>query len=455
MDLSLVATEDSPLSTDGEAIVEVSLFAGPNASSATDVWKTNVSVALSSHFGDNPLQQRVSLALDDSTRVGGGVRVLQAPSSPLQLWSPDNPFLYNMTVALKQLLPSGAAFPIEEVNSYVGMRSISVRAAERAAGDDNASSSYTPPPVPLLNGAPIFFSGPLDQGFWPSGIYTAPTDEALRSDLEATKALGFNSVRKHMKVEPRRWYYHADQLGLLVLQDMPALLKNNGGPVSAAATAQWTEEFASLVRGRRHHPSIVQWTAINEGWGEPAGNATFAALVGAVKTVRGIDQSRLVDGVSGWTRALSPPTPSSSGESATATGDLMDFHDYAPIPAGRVKPEGYAAEVLARPFVLGEEGGYLVVPSPAQQWAPGRCFGHENFTSPPAAFQAQYEALVQSLVKQQQQHSSDNLTLTGAIFTQLTDVEGECNGLLTYAREPKANVSAVARVNAALLLNHP
>ena len=136
MDLSLVATEDSPLSTDGEAIIEVSLFAGPNASSATDVWKTNVSVALSSHFGDNPLQQRVSLALDDSTRVGGG---LQAPNSPLQLWSPDNPFLYNMTVALKQLLPSGAAFPIEEVNSYVGMRSISVRAAERAAGDDASS----------------------------------------------------------------------------------------------------------------------------------------------------------------------------------------------------------------------------------------------------------------------------------------------------------------------------
>ena len=445
MDLSLVATEDSPLSTDGEAIVEVSLFAGPNVSSASDVWKTNVSVSLSSHFGDSPLQQRVSLVLDASTRVGG---TPQAPSQ-LQLWSPDNPFLYNMTVALKQLLPSGAAFPIEVVNSYVGMRSISVQTAEQEAGGANSTA-----PIPLLNGNPIFFSGPLDQGFWPSGIYTAPTDEALRSDLETTKALGFNSVRKHMKVEPRRWYYHADQLGLLVLQDMPALLKNNGGPVSAAATAQWTEEFASLVRGRRHHPSIVQWTAINEGWGEPGGNETFAALVGAVKTVRGIDQSRLVDGVSGWTRALSPPTPSSSRESPTATGDLMDFHDYAPIPAGQVNPAGYAAEALARPFVLGEEGGYLVVPSPAQQWAPGRCFGHENFTSPSTAFQTQYEALVQSLVKQQQP-SSGNLTLTGAIFTQLTDVEGECNGLLTYAREPKANISAVARVNALLIQPTP
>src|SRR5205823_4324521 len=175
------------------------------------------------------------------------------------LWSPADPYLYDLSVRL--VGPDGQ--PVDQVGSYAGMRSISLVPDEQGR------------PRLALNGRILFQHGPLDQGFWPDGGYTAPTDEALRSDLERTRDLGFNMVRKHAKVEPDRWYYWADQLGLLVWQDMPALPirsdvkpPNPQPPSGPDAKANFTEELAAMVDQLRGFPSIVMWVPFNEGWGE-------------------------------------------------------------------------------------------------------------------------------------------------------------------------------------------
>ena len=179
---------------------------------------------------------------------GTGAEIkLDNPQDKLKLWSPDDPFLYDLSVRLKQ-----GDEVVDEVGSYFGMRKIEL--AKDAQGFD----------ADALNGEFVFQIGPLDQGFWPDGLYTAPTDEALRYDIEVTKQLGFNMARKHVKVEPERWYYWCDKLGLLVWQDMPSG-NNNDARVDGSSSRP---NCRRMVEGLRNHPSIIMWVVFNEGWGQ-------------------------------------------------------------------------------------------------------------------------------------------------------------------------------------------
>ncbi|MGD8867425.1 MAG: glycoside hydrolase family 2 TIM barrel-domain containing protein [Gemmatimonadales bacterium] len=285
-------------------------------------------------------------------------------------WSPDDPFLYDVAVRLE----SG-----DEVRSYVGLRSV-------ALGRDADGYQRL-----LLNGDPLFQFGLLDQGWWPDGLYTAPTDEALRFDIETTKRLGYNTIRKHVKVEPARWYYHADRLGVLVWQDMPS-----GDNESEASREQFAHELEHLVAARRNHPAIVMWVPFNEGWGQHDTERY-------VERLRALDPSRLVDNASGWTDA--------------GVGDVHDVHSY-PGP-GMPDPGERAA-------VLGEFGG-LGLPLAGHTWVEEGNWGYRGFETPEALI-AGYRGLLHRL------HPLIGEGLAAAIYTQTTDVEVEVNGIMTYDR---------------------
>ncbi|TMR21821.1 glycoside hydrolase family 2 [Nonomuraea zeae] len=303
-------------------------------------------------------------------RVTGQVgKELRLPVPNPRLWSPDDPHLYDLEVRLKH----------DKVESYFGMRSIAV-SGNRI----------------LLNGKPVFQIGPLDQGFWPDGIYTAPTDEALRHDLEQTKALGFNAVRKHVKVEPDRWYHHADRLGLLVWQDMPSAFRTDDRP-------QFESELRELVDQHRSSPSIVMWVPFNEGWGQ-YDQARIADLV------KSWDPSRLVNNMSGI---------NCCGAVDGGNGDVKDFHIY-PGPGNPGKPAGTRANVI------GEYGG-LALPMVGHTWSGG---GWGYAVEPdPESLTTRYVAMIGELAKL---HACEQLS--AAIYTQTTDVETEINGLMTYDR---------------------
>ena len=231
-----------------------------------------------------------SRVVAETSGPAGEPLVLRIPSA--KLWSPENPFLYDLRVRLGR----------DEVRSYVGIRTISV--ARDAAGVNRL----------FLNGKPLFQYGLLDQGWWPDGLYTAPTDEALRSDIERSKALGFNLIRKHVKVEPARWYYHCDRLGMLVWQDMPS-----GPDKPAENRAAFAPELEHVVDALKSYTSIVMWVPFNEGWGQHETEKYVAWL-------KQRDPSRLVNNTSGWTD--------------TGVGDVSDVHSY-PGP-GDAAPRGQA-----------------------------------------------------------------------------------------------------------------
>lgn len=302
-----------------------------------------------------------------------------------KLWSPDHPYLYDLKVTLS----SGRSHDV--VGSYFGMRSIAVA----DVGGVNKIE---------LNGKPTFVLATLDQGFWPDGIYTAPTDAALRSDLELHKQLGFNAVRKHIKVEPARWYYWADRLGLMVWQDMPS---RNAGPTATAASDQaFTDQVHEIVDQHISSPSVVIWTMTNEGWGEKSKEAT-GALADAVKQQ---DPSRLVDPASGVNCCAS------KGDSGR--GDLIDYHLYH----GPAAPSPDAT----RAAVDGEHGGYSLT-------IPGHILGvsgGQNYGDVPT---------IEELTKAYVANTSQLLPgaaagISGSVYTQISDVEGELNGLVTYDR---------------------
>jgi beta-galactosidase/beta-glucuronidase len=269
----------------------------------------------------------------------------------------------------------------------------------------------------MLNNQPYFQFGPLDQGFWPDGIYTAPTDEALRYDIEMTKKLGFNLARKHVKVEPDRWYYWCDKLGLLVWQDMPSGDKYIHGNMpditrTPESAAEFEAELTALVKGRENHPCIVMWVPFNEGWGQ----WDTARVVDLVKK---LDPSRLVDDASGWTDR--------------GVGDVMDMHKY-PGP-GAPEPE------KDRASVLGEFGG-LGLPITGHTWQEQKNWGYRSFTNSVALTDA-YVGLIQKLFP-----LIGEKGLSAAVYTQTTDVEIEVNGLMTYDREVvKMNMDKVVEAN--------
>ena len=246
--------------------------------------------------------------------------------------------------------------------------------------------------------------GPLDQGWWPDGLYTAPTDEALLYDLEITKQLGFNMVRKHVKVEPERWYYHADRLGLLVWQDMPngdQHIERTAPDLvrSSDSASVYHKELKAMIDTHANHPSIVVWVPFNEGWGQFDTDAVLSL-------VKEYDPTRLVDGPSGW--------------ADRGSGDIYDLHDYPGPPL-------LAPLELDRAVVLGEFGG-LGLPLEGHLWWNKRNWGYRTYATTDELHES-YEELMKRLsplvVK----------GLAAAVYTQTTDVEGEVNGLMTYDRE--------------------
>ncbi|MER5510433.1 PA14 domain-containing protein [Streptomyces sp. NPDC002766] len=289
------------------------------------------------------------------------------------LWSPDDPFLYDLKVTV------GA----DRVGSYFGMRSISV---EKVNGV----------PRTLLNGKPVFMMATLDQGFWPDGLYTAPTDEALAYDLKVHKQLGFNAVRKHIKVEPDRWFYWADRLGLLVWQDMPAMTA--GVDPSPAARAEFEREMKQVIDEHISSPSVVMWVTFNEGWGQ-------YDMARVADQAKAWDPSRLVNSMSGLNLGADG-----------GTGDIMDEHGY-PSPALPPHPDG------RRALVSGEYGG-LGLAVPGHAWSVQQSYVDVD----PAAYTDDY------LTKLAEVHALACRGSNGAVYTQISDVEGELNGLLTYDR---------------------
>ncbi len=333
---------------------------------------------------------------DGADSGGGGVSFSTKPTgdasfrleidSP-KLWSPDSPFLYHLNVELK----SGDRI-VDTVESYFAMRKISI-------GKDDKGVTRI-----FLNSKPLFMVGPLDQGFWPDGIYTAPTDEALKYDIEMTRKLGFNMARKHVKVEPDRWYYWADKLGLLVWQDMPSGDRSIGPnqpdikrtPESAA---QYELELRRMIEGRRNHPSIIMWVVFNEGWGQ----FDTARITNLAKD---LDPSRLVNCASGW--------------ADRGVGDVHDIHVY-PGP-GATQPEEHRAAVL------GEFGG-LGLPIEGHTWQSKKNWGYVTFANRDELTD-KYVNLMHRL-----HPMIGDPGMSAAVYTQTTDVETEVNGLMTYDRE--------------------
>jgi hypothetical protein len=277
----------------------------------------------------------------------------------------------------------------------------------------------------FLNGEPAFLLGLLDQGWWPDGLYTAPSDEALREDIVKSREMGFNLIRKHVKVEPARWYYHADREGILVWQDMPS-----GDNETSEAREEFALELERVVTALGNHPSIVMWVPFNEGWGQHE-TERYASWL------KSHDPSRMVDPASGWTDE--------------GGGDVLDVHRYpgpgAPDPEdlGRFAAPTGATEAdqplfpELRVAVLGEFGG-LGLPLPGHTWVEEENWGYRSFENLEDLNRAYRDLIFQlrPLIGE---------GLAGAVYTQTTDVEVEVNGMMTYDRKVVKLSEASAEMN--------
>lgn len=355
--------------------------------------------------GDNSPTRIRAVALAGSriagTIEGAAGQDLALPLSQVHPWSPEDPFLYTLKVQVGD----------DAVTGYFGLRKI-------ALGKDAQGVTRI-----FLNNKIIFQAGPLDQGFWPDGNHTAPTDDALRFDIQEMKKLGFNMVRKHLKVEPERWYFWCDKLGLLVWQDMPngdggtAVSKDQDGVVrTPEGAAEFELELKAMIAARRNHPAIVVWTIFNEGWGQ-------YDTPRMTKWVMEMDHSRLINSTSGW--------------HDQKVGDLVDTHSYPGPAVPKMEP--------ARAAVLGEFGG-LGLKVDGHVWVPSNAWGYRSTTGS-RELTRNYLALWRQVWEM-----ATNSGLCAAVYTQLTDVETECNGLLTYDRKvEKVNVEAVAAAHHGLI----
>jgi len=336
-------------------------------------------------------------------------RPMRVPIEKAKLWSPDSPFLYDLEV---ELLVDGRV--VDRVESYFGMRKISV-------GPDEKGVTRL-----LLNDRPLFQYGTLDQGFWPDGLYTAPTDEALRYDIEMTKKLGFNMIRKHVKVEPARWYTWCDRLGMLVWQDLPngdkhAPWPHDGREIerSDESAVQYNHELRALVDTHQNYPSIVVWVPFNEAWGQ------FDTR-GVTRMLKDWDPTR--------------PICSASGGNDFGGGDIHDVHCYP----GPLAPPAQAH----RAAVLGEFGG-LGLPIEGHTLRDKKNWGYRSFETAAELTDAYVELLakLRPMVVSQ---------LSAAIYTQTTDVEIEINGLMTYDRAiVKMDADRIAQAAAKLYQPRP
>ena len=356
----------------------------------------------------------VEVALFDGVKqvsVAKGVtgKALRLAVKSPKLWSPESPALYTMKISLYS-----AGKKIDEVSSYTAMRKISTKR------DANGIMRMQ------LNNKDYFQYGPLDQGWWPDGLYTAPTDEALLYDIKKTKDFGFNMIRKHVKVEPARWYYHCDKEGILVWQDMPsgdhgnnwAPHTYNGGTDkdrSSESIANYYQEWKEIMDLCISHPSIVMWVPFNEAWGQFKTEEVIA-------WTKKYDPSRLVN-------------PASGGNHRPC-GDVLDLHNY-PGP-------GMFLFDAVRVNVLGEYGG-IGLPLEGHLWQQGKNWGYVQFKNSDevTAEYVKYANELKGFVKR---------GFSAAVYTQTTDVEGEVNGLMTYDRKViKINEKAVREANQAVI----
>lgn len=352
--------------------------------------------------GTNGHQARVTVSTGGTTvgtATGPVGTEFTVPVPNPHLWAPEDPFLYDVKA---DLLSGGTT--VDSVGSYTGMRSIGIARVDGTLR-------------PVLNGKFVFQTGTLDQGYWPDGIYTAPTDAALRHDLQKHKDLGFNMVRKHIKVEPQRWFYWADRLGLLVWQDMPSMERTP----DAAARTQWEAEYDRIIDQHRSSPSLVMWVNQNEGWGQ----YDQARLADKVKAY---DPSRLVDNMSGV---------NCCGAVDGGNGDVVDHHVY--VGPGTTVPSA------TRAAVLGEFGG-LGFKVAGHEWYPGGGFSYED--QPDLAhLNNRFVGLIDAIREVRMPRG-----LSASVYTEITDVENEVNGLLTYDRQVvKVDEARVRAANQALI----
>jgi len=359
-----------------------------------------------------------------------------------RLWSPDDPYLYDLKAELVTVadpyagqnerdrkaydarFTAGedrtyaaariAGVPRDTVDTYFAMRKISIGPG-RVAGQ----------PAMLLNNKPLFQNGTLDQGWWPDGLYTPPSEEAMKSDLVFLKKAGFNMLRKHIKVEPARYYYDADHLGMLIWQDMPS----GGGEdqfvtgtsksqavLSSDAMAENQNELAAMIGDLRGFPSIVMWVVNNEGWGQ-YDSATLT------RYVKGMDPSRLVDADSGWL------------DVAPGDSDVFDIHTYEDVPNTPTRQS-------MRAIVIGEYGG-IGMPVAGHIWRPGKKNWGYQVATGEEDYLARFRRKMGGVIRAAREDG-----LSASIYTQTTDVEDEINGLLTYdrarAKAPPEALSAIA-----------
>jgi hypothetical protein len=351
----------------------------------------------------------VEVTAYDGRRAVGQVRgkadtELRLPIPNPKTWSPDRPFLYDVKA---RLIDRGKT--VDTVSSYAGMRSVGM-----LKGADGKLRM-------ALNGKILFNLSTLDQGFWPDGLNTAPTDEALRFDLEQHKVLGFNTVRKHIKVEPDRWYYWADKLGLMVWQDMPSS-KTDAMP--EPWRTQFKSELHELIEEHKSFTSITVWVPFNEGWGE-WDRVETGQIADSVKAQ---DPSRLVNAHSGVNCC------NSKGDSGR--GDLIDHHAY--LGPATSAPAG------DRAAVDGEHGGFGLKVADHMWFGDG--FAYE-MTPDSATLTRRYVENQRDVLR-----SANTCGISGSVYTQITDVEGELNGFFTYDRQvPKMDFAQVRTINNAII----
>lgn len=366
--------------------------------------------------------ERVAIA-EDQTAVATGRIGLTIPYA--KLWSPESPHLYDLQVRLYD-----GNVLLDEVASYVGLRGIELRDGKF-----------------LLNGRPTYLKMVLDQGFWPDGYLTAPSDEALQADIGWVKMFGFNGVRKHQKIEDPRWLYWCDRLGLLVWEEMP-----NAREWSSKAEDLLSAEWHDAVRRDYNNPCIVAWVPVNESMGFPGLSqehaGQYAFIERMVRVTRRLDSSRPVIDNDGWEH--------------TDITDICAIHDYTPtaeklatryrdtLSTGELPPKVWVDKPLfargsryrGQPIVLSEVGGFLAIPPDIPPEKRDLLYRfYDSFKTPEELLEKYYDLM---------RGISSLKFLAGFCYTQLTDIEQEINGLLTYDRRPKIPPEAIAAIHAEL-----
>lgn len=359
----------------------------------SDIDSGTLAVSVDAALADGDIVEVVLLA-DGVPVVEAEGREVTLHVPDMKLWSPSDPYLYDIEI---KVVSDGAI--VDCVKGYAAMRKISY------ARDEDGHKRM------LLNNKPLFQYGPLDQGWWPDGLYTAPSDEALAFDIEKTKEMGFNLIRKHVKVEPARWYWHCDRLGMLVWQDMPSTTYGDNkwgnhaygtgtdSKITQEGKDNYYSEWGEIIQDFKVFPCIVSWVPFNEAWGQFDTEAV-------VQFTRAQDPTRLINYASG-------------GNFEKCSGDILDLHNY-PHPEMYLYDSDYIN-------VLGEYGG-IGWPVEGHLWQPDRNWGYIQFKSADEVLDV-YEKYADMLIEL----IDDGFA--AAIYTQITDVEIEVNGLMTYDRK--------------------